>query len=81
MVIHGVHLIRPILIFKLHIVIITALGTNVKFFSHLFSWGTGHIGGIGVFFGGPGHIWSGGGMKDLFFVDGRNCENIFSGVW
>jgi len=66
------------------------LGRNVKLirnFISFFSWGTGHIGGIGVCFGGPGHICSGAGesfwgvgMKDLFFVDGRNLKIIFSGV-
>ena len=34
MVIHGIHSIRPILIFKLHRVIIPSLGINVKLFLH-----------------------------------------------
>ena len=78
---------RSIPTFKLHRVIVTALGANVKFFFQYISRETGYIGGIGVHFDGPGHVYFlffwvqvGDGMKDLFFVDGRNLKIIFAGV-
>ena len=87
MVIHGVHSIRPILIFKLHIVIITSFERNVKLIRNFISF---FLRGCGrneqnwryllVDLNTKFWVQVGDGMKDLFFVDGRNFENIFAGV-
>ena len=59
---------RSIPTFKLHRVIVTALGANVKFFFQYISRETGHIGGIGVHFGGPGHsVLGAGGERFVFY--------------
>jgi len=78
---------RSIPTFKLHRVIITALGANVKFFSYFFLRDMAILGelayilvGLGTYVLGAGESFWGVGMKDLFFVDGRNFEIIFSGV-
>ena len=60
---------RSIPTFKLHRVIVTALGANVKFFFQYISRETGYIGGIGVHFDGPGQ-GAGGRWNERFVFCG-----------
>ena len=70
--------------FKLHRVIITILGRNVKFLIHFFSFFFGEklavLGELAFVLMGLGtKIWV-QVKKDLFFMDERNLKIIFAGV-
>ena len=69
--------------FKLHRVIITILGRNVKFLFHFFSFffgETGCIGVIGVRFDGPRHVSLGAGGEFWVCLGVGMVKKIFAGV-
>ena len=68
---------RSIPTFKLHRVIITALGANVKF---LFQGELAILGELAYILVGLDTVFWVQVERDLFFMDGRNLKIIFAGV-
>ena len=71
---------RSIPTFKLHRVIVTALGANVKFFFNLFQGELAILGELAYILVGLDTVLWVQVERDLFFMDERNLKIIFAGV-
>ena len=71
---------RSIPTFKLHRVIVTALGANVKFFFNFFHGELAILGEVAYILVGLDTVFWVQVERDLFFMDERNLKIIFAGV-